>query len=208
MGIKAASIRLIDKENDELVIKAGSQPLAGVSEQRPGPAEQGGDRSHRASASRDMNTSRNMADRSARAISRGIEARRDRLDALGRACATRAKPIGVLRVYTAEEQTFTPLQIDLLKAVAAQAAAAIENTRLLTEAIEAGALEKQVAARRRSAAADDSRRRRRAFRASSWPPSTSPPSRSAAISTISSRCRTTTSAWSSPTSAAKACPRA
>jgi serine phosphatase RsbU (regulator of sigma subunit) len=47
-------------------------------------------------------------------------------------------------VYTAEEQTFTPLQIDLLKAVAAQAAAAIENTRLIQESLEAEALEKQV----------------------------------------------------------------
>jgi len=51
----------------------------------------------------------------------------------------------LLRVYTDEEQTFTQLKIDLLKAVAAQAAAAIENTRLITESIEAEALEKQVA---------------------------------------------------------------
>ena len=54
------------------------------------------------------------------------------------------QPVGVLRVYTDAEHTFTPLQIDLLKAVAAQAAAAIENTRLRTESIEAEQLEKQV----------------------------------------------------------------
>jgi GAF domain-containing protein len=48
-------------------------------------------------------------------------------------------------VYTAEERHFSQLEIDLLKAVAAQAAAAIENARLLTEALEAEALEKQVA---------------------------------------------------------------
>jgi phosphoserine phosphatase RsbU/P len=47
-------------------------------------------------------------------------------------------------VYTDQEQTFSQLQIDLLKAVAAQAAAAIENARLLTETLEAEALEKQV----------------------------------------------------------------
>jgi serine phosphatase RsbU (regulator of sigma subunit) len=56
----------------------------------------------------------------------------------------KGKPVGVLRVYTAQEQTFSQLRIDLLKAVAAQAAAAIENARLLTESIAAEQLEKQV----------------------------------------------------------------
>jgi sigma-B regulation protein RsbU (phosphoserine phosphatase) len=56
----------------------------------------------------------------------------------------KGKPIGVLRVYTSERRTFSQLQIDLLKAVAAQAAAAIENTRLLQESIEAQKLERQV----------------------------------------------------------------
>jgi len=56
----------------------------------------------------------------------------------------KGKAIGVLRVYTEQEQAFSPLKIDLLKAVAAQAAAAIENARLLTETREAEDLEKQV----------------------------------------------------------------
>jgi serine phosphatase RsbU (regulator of sigma subunit) len=56
----------------------------------------------------------------------------------------KGKAIGALRVYTDTEQTFTQHKIDLLKAVAAQAAAAIENARLITESIEAEALEKQV----------------------------------------------------------------
>ncbi len=56
----------------------------------------------------------------------------------------KGKAIGVLRVYTAQEQAFSPLKIDLLKAVAAQAAAAIENTRLVAEGLQAQALEKQV----------------------------------------------------------------
>ena len=56
----------------------------------------------------------------------------------------KGKAVGVLRVYTATETTFSPLRIDLLKAVAAQAAAAIENARLLAETREAEALEKQV----------------------------------------------------------------
>jgi len=56
----------------------------------------------------------------------------------------KGKAIGVLRVYTAEERTFTQLQIDLMKAVASQAAAAIENARLLQETLQSQALERQV----------------------------------------------------------------
>src|SRR6185437_13032629 len=56
----------------------------------------------------------------------------------------KGKPIGVLRVYTDKPRAFTPLKIDLLKAVAAQAAAAIENARLLNETVQAAALERQV----------------------------------------------------------------
>ena len=57
----------------------------------------------------------------------------------------KGRTVGVLRVYTAEEQTFSQHQVAMLRAVAAQAAAAIENARLATEAAEAEALEKQVA---------------------------------------------------------------
>src|SRR3712207_6423102 len=56
----------------------------------------------------------------------------------------RVKAVGVLRVYTAQEQQFTPIQIDLMKAVAAQAGAAIENARLLTESIHAEMIDKQI----------------------------------------------------------------
>jgi sigma-B regulation protein RsbU (phosphoserine phosphatase) len=56
----------------------------------------------------------------------------------------KGKAIGALRLYTAEEETFSQAKIDLLKAIASQAASAIENSRLLAESIEAEALEKQV----------------------------------------------------------------
>ena len=56
----------------------------------------------------------------------------------------KGKPIGVLRVYTEKQQTFSQYKVEMLKAVAAQAAAAIENARLLNESIDAAALEKQV----------------------------------------------------------------
>ena len=54
------------------------------------------------------------------------------------------RPVGVLRIYTAEQTEFTPLEIDLLKAIASQAAAAIENARLVEESREAEKLERQV----------------------------------------------------------------
>jgi sigma-B regulation protein RsbU (phosphoserine phosphatase) len=57
----------------------------------------------------------------------------------------KGRPIGVLRVYTSQEKHFSQLEIELLKAVAAQAAAAIENAHLAKETLEAEALEKQVA---------------------------------------------------------------
>ncbi len=56
----------------------------------------------------------------------------------------KGKPIGVLRVYTDKQQTFSNFRIDLVKAIAAQAAAAIENARLVAESIAAQALERQV----------------------------------------------------------------
>jgi sigma-B regulation protein RsbU (phosphoserine phosphatase) len=54
------------------------------------------------------------------------------------------RPVGVLRVYTETPKVFSQLQINLLKAVAAQAGAAIENTRLHDEAMQAQRLEEQV----------------------------------------------------------------
>src|SRR5439155_13854061 len=135
MGTKAASIRLIDQEHDELVIKAvhnlsdeylakGPVRLSKAEIDRTALSEQG------------YEYVRNMAIDPR--VQYPEESRREGIvSMLSVGMRYKGKPVGVLRVYTAEEQTFTPLQIDLLKAVAAQAAAAIENTRLITESIEA-----------------------------------------------------------------------
>jgi serine phosphatase RsbU (regulator of sigma subunit) len=56
----------------------------------------------------------------------------------------KGRPIGVLRVYTATQRTFEQYELDLLKAIAAQASAAIENTRLLEERLAGEAVERQV----------------------------------------------------------------
>jgi len=57
----------------------------------------------------------------------------------------RGKPLGVLRVYTSRSHEFSEFEKSLLKAVASQAAAAIVNTRLLAETLEAERNLRQIA---------------------------------------------------------------
>ena len=142
MGTKAASIRLIDRTRDELVISAVYNLSAAY--QNKGPV-----RLSRAEVDlvalseqgfeyvRDMATDPRVQ-YGAEAVQEGIHSM------LSVGMQYKGATVGVLRVYTAAEQAFSPLKIDLLKAVAAQAAAAIETARLAHESAEAAALEKQV----------------------------------------------------------------
>jgi len=143
MEAKACSIRLIDHEHDELVTKAvynlSPQYLA------KGPIRlsiSGID--HVALGPKGFEYVRNMGD-DAR-VQYPAEAKREGVvSLLSAGMRYKGKSIGVVRVYMDTETLFTQFQIDLLRAIAAQAAAAIENTRLLAEAIESEQLEKQVA---------------------------------------------------------------
>lgn len=142
MGTKAASIRLIDQEHDELVIKA----VHNLSEKylNKGPVVLSKAEIDRvALGEKGYEYVANLGD-DPRVQYPGESKTEGIVSMLSAGMRYKGKAVGVLRVYTADQFTFTPLQIDLLKAVAAQAAAAIENTRLTTEAIEAEALEKQV----------------------------------------------------------------
>lgn len=56
----------------------------------------------------------------------------------------RGQPVGVIRVYTGERHAFSAFEVSLLRAVAAQAAAAIENTRLTAEAIRSEIVDHQI----------------------------------------------------------------
>jgi sigma-B regulation protein RsbU (phosphoserine phosphatase) len=142
METKASSLRLIDEDRDELVIKAVynlSPEYIGKGPVRLSQAKI----DQQALASKGYSYVRNMAvdervQYQQEAIREGI------VSMLSVGLRYKGKDIGVLRVYTAQEQTFTQFQIDLLKAVAAQAAAAIENARLVQEAMESNALERQV----------------------------------------------------------------
>ena len=142
METKAASIRLVDPEKDELTIKS----VYNLSNEylNKGPVRMSTAQiDHLALSPIGFEYVRNMGtdprvQYPQEAVREGI------ISMLSVGMRYKGKSVGVLRVYTAEEQAFSPLKIDLLKAVAAQAAAAIENARLLAESIEAEALEKQV----------------------------------------------------------------
>jgi serine phosphatase RsbU (regulator of sigma subunit) len=142
MECKASSIRLVDVEKDELVIAAVhnlSKQYLNKGRIRLSTAEI--DRI--ALSGRGFEYVRNMAT-DPRVQYPQESAREGNVSMLSAGMRYKGKPIGVLRVYTDEERHFSPFQTDLLKAVAAQAAAAIENARLLAESIEAEEIEKQV----------------------------------------------------------------
>lgn len=142
MQTKAASIRLIDEEHDELTTNA----VWNLSKQylEKGPIRLSKSAIDEIALSdagheyvRDMKTD-------PRVQYPGEAEREGIASLLSVGMRYKGKPIGVLRVYTAREQVFSALQINLLKAIAAQAAAAIENTRLVADSIEAERLERQV----------------------------------------------------------------
>ena len=142
VDVKASSIRLLDREKHELVIKAVHNLSADY--QNKGPVCMDAAGSHHGSLGPDgYEYVRDMA-RDPRSQYPQSAEQEGIVSMLSVGMRYKGKPVGVLRVYTAQERTFSPMEIDLLKAIAAQAAAAIENTRLLEESIAADQLERQV----------------------------------------------------------------
>jgi sigma-B regulation protein RsbU (phosphoserine phosphatase) len=143
MKVKASSIRLIDPEQDELVIRAVhnlSQEYLAKGRIRLSTAEI----DREALSAKGYCYVQNMAT-DPRVLYPQEAEREGIVSMLSVGMRYKGKPIGVLRVYTSQEKHFSQLEIDLLRAVAAQGAAAIENARLAQETQEAAALEKQVA---------------------------------------------------------------
>jgi sigma-B regulation protein RsbU (phosphoserine phosphatase) len=142
MGVKAASIRLLDQESDELVIRAVhnlSAEYLAKGKIRLSQAEI--DRI--ALSPKGYEYVRNMAT-DPRILFPQEAVREGIVSMLSIGMRYKGRAVGVLRLYTQHEQPFSQSQIDVLKAVAAQSAAAIENARLLADTAEAEALEKQV----------------------------------------------------------------
>lgn len=142
MGTKASSIRLVDAERDELTIKAVFNLSKEYLDKGPVLLSKALI-DHTALSEKGYEFVRNMA--TDPRVQYPQESKREGIvSMLSVGMRYKGKPIGVLRVYTSEEATFSQLRIDLMKAVAAQAAAAIENARLLEEQLAADALERQV----------------------------------------------------------------
>jgi sigma-B regulation protein RsbU (phosphoserine phosphatase) len=142
MDAKSASIRLLDSESDELKIVA----VHNLSREY---VNKGKILLSKAEIDRDALSSRGY-DYSAdvatdpRTLYPDDAKREGIVSVLSVGMRFQGRPVGVLRVYTEKQRQFSQLQINLLKAVAAQAGAAIENTRLHVEAVEAQRLEEQV----------------------------------------------------------------
>lgn len=142
IDVKAASIRLIDRDGDELVIKAVHN--LSPSYQKKGPIKIGRNELDSVAWSpRGYEYVKNMAT-DPRVQYPEDAAREGIVSMISIGMRYRGRPIGVLRVYTDEERSFEQYEIDLLKAVAAQASAAIENTRLLEERLQSEAIERQI----------------------------------------------------------------
>jgi len=142
MDAKAASLRLVDEARDELYIQA-------VYNLSPEYLNKGRIQLSKAEIDKEalgpdgFAFVANMQD-DPRVMYPQESAREGIVSMLSVGMRYKGRSIGVMRVYTDREQRFSPLRIDLLKAVAAQAAAAIENTRLLEETEAAEALEREV----------------------------------------------------------------
>lgn len=142
MGVKATSIRLLDEENQRLVtrtvhnlsrkfMESGVIPLDQAEIDRAAMGPEG------YAYVDDMRTDPRVPN-PAEAEEEGV------VSLLSVGMRYKGRSIGVLRVYTGQRSTFSPHRVNLLKSVAAQAAAAIENARLATEAREAEAIERQL----------------------------------------------------------------
>ena len=140
---KAASIRLIEEESDELVIKAVHNLSATYQAKGPVRLSTSGI-DHVALSPKGYEYVRDM--KLDPRVRYPQESEREGIvSMLSVGMRYKGKSIGVLRMYTEKEQTFSQLRIDLVKAVASQAAAAIENARLLAETLQSERLEEQVA---------------------------------------------------------------
>jgi phosphoserine phosphatase RsbU/P len=142
MGVKASSIRLVDKESDELVIRAVHNLSAEYLSKGKIRLSQA-DVDQIALSPKGYEYVRRMEE-DPRILFPQESAREGIVSMLSVGMRYKGRAIGVMRLYTSQEQSFTQLQIDVMKAVAAQSAAAIENARLAAEAAEAEALERQV----------------------------------------------------------------
>ncbi|MCL2640242.1 MAG: SpoIIE family protein phosphatase [Phycisphaerales bacterium] len=139
--VKSCSVRLLSDHRDELVIKS----VFGLSDryQKKGPVTVAMSPIDLAALSGQTVYIADMA--TDQRVIYPHEAKREGIvSSLVVGMLFKDRPIGVLRVYTAEPHVFSEFETRLLQSIASQAAVAIENARLQEEALEKDRLERQV----------------------------------------------------------------
>jgi len=130
MNVKACSLRLLNPDGDELVLKAtyGLSP----SYLEKGPVLVAENPNDQAALAGEMVTIPDMREHPL--VRYGEAARREGLvSSLSMGLAAKGKPLGTLHIYTAEPHTFTEEEIRLFRSVANQAALTVHNAQLVDE---------------------------------------------------------------------------
>ena len=143
LGVRGCLIRLLDEDNGELAVKSVHNLSQRYLEKGP------------------VNLSDSAIDqeailgrvvyvpdvtRDARVFYPGEAAAEGLASMLCVALRSRGRPIGTIRVYTAQPHEFLADEVRLFQAIASQAAVAIENAALYEEAVRAQALDQELAA--------------------------------------------------------------
>lgn len=141
MNCKACSLRLLDEQRDELVIKS----VWGLSDEylHKGQVLVRNSKIDRLVLSGQTVYIANMA-ADPRVTYPQEAAREGIVSSLCTRMEIKNRPIGVLRLYTGEPHEFSEVEVKLLQSIASQAAVAIENARLQDEALDKDRLERQV----------------------------------------------------------------
>jgi phosphoserine phosphatase RsbU/P len=130
MNVKACSLRLLDEDGRELIMRAAY----GLSPDylKKGPVLVDESENDRKALANKVVRIRDMA--AHRHVRYPAEARREGLiSSLAIGLFAGGKPVGTLHIYTGVLHKFTDEEVRLFRSVAAQAAAAIQNSRLLEE---------------------------------------------------------------------------
>ncbi len=142
MNVKACGLRLLNRQTDEMTVEAVANLSRGYLNKGV---------SHLADSKLDQEAFATgdvvyVADeRTDPRVLYPAEARREGIvSALIVPLSYKGKPVGALRLYTDHEYRFSVYEVGMVKAIAAQAAAAIVNTRLRADAREAEHMRRQV----------------------------------------------------------------
>ena len=141
LRVKSCSLRLLDEHRDELVIKS----VWGLSEEylKKGPVTVSMSTVERSVLAGETVYIADMSNDD-RVVYKEESKREGIVSSLVVGMLYKDRPIGAIRVYTAEAHEFTEFETKLLQSIASQAAVAIENARLQEEALEQDRLERQV----------------------------------------------------------------